>query len=196
MNVKTAHVLANARRDGAEPRVHGNGFLQIDVTERSRVHVWGHPDIPQQKASTPIHDHVFGFTSLVVTGRMVSIPYDILEGGEYEWSVYEAVTRDREDTVLQDTGKRCRIHPKRPDVTLPGRNYTVPPFEFHEAFVSEPTITMMQKDGPTLAQGAKAAPRVLVHRGTKPDNDFSRFHYLTDDLWNIVEEVLGVALPY
>lgn len=59
------NTLAGLRAVGERPRVHGNGFIQLDVTPRTRLHFWS-PEIPRQKVATPIHDHVFGFVSYVI----------------------------------------------------------------------------------------------------------------------------------
>ena len=48
----------------ARPRVHPNGFIQLDISPRKRFHIWAHPDIPQsgrEDKEEDIHDHVFGF---------------------------------------------------------------------------------------------------------------------------------------
>jgi hypothetical protein len=50
---------------GVRPRVHGNGFIQVDLTADTRLHVWGDKRIPRQNVYTPIHDHVFGFESTI-----------------------------------------------------------------------------------------------------------------------------------
>ncbi len=191
-----AFALSDARRGGSVPRVHGNGFIQVDLTDRGRVHVWNHPGIPHQKVWTPIHDHVFGFISTVVVGRMVNVSYQITLHKKGEWAVYSAVARDGEETVLEHHGYRCGITPGVPDVVTAGQAYTMEPFEFHETFPAEPTVTMMLKDGPTLAQGANTAPRVLVPSGVEPDNEFSRFSAPAVELWRITEEVLGMKIPY
>jgi len=69
--------LKKVRADGGRPRVHGNGFVQLDLTERSRLHIWGDPRIPKQKVATPIHDHVFGFESTIIVGRVISLTYAV-----------------------------------------------------------------------------------------------------------------------
>ena len=48
---------------GSEPRLHGNGFIQLDLGDDQRLHIWS-PDLPPaQRVSTQIHDHQF-FDSL------------------------------------------------------------------------------------------------------------------------------------
>lgn len=42
----------------SEPRIHGNGFLQIDLDPLRRMHVWDHR-WPRQIRDSSIHDHAF-----------------------------------------------------------------------------------------------------------------------------------------
>ena len=78
--LSTGHYLERLRE--LEPRVHGNGFIQCDLPHRKRLHIWGHPAIPRQKVSSPIHDHVFSFASIVLVGRLVNIVYKAVSNGE------------------------------------------------------------------------------------------------------------------
>ncbi len=63
---------------GKVPRVHGNGFIQLDLTDRTRLHVW-HPSVPRQKVATQIHDHVFSFESCCIVGRLINVVYKFIE---------------------------------------------------------------------------------------------------------------------
>jgi hypothetical protein len=182
------------------PRVHGNGFIQLDLTERVRLHIWGHPMIPRQTQPTPIHNHVFGFKSWCLVGRLVNVEYELELGGT-EFQVYEAVARVQEDTILALKEDTVGIRHTRTTVTVPGvfnmdesvsmrSSYYFKRFKFHEIFVPEPTITVMMKDGPTLAQGAKCAPQILVPTGRSPDNTFNRYDHDPELLWGIIRETI------
>ena len=92
--------LEAVRASGSRPRVHGNGFIQLDLTERSRLHVWGDPRIPRQKVSTPIHDHVFGFTSTIIVGRLINVIYDVELRRFGDFNIFTPEIREGEDTVL------------------------------------------------------------------------------------------------
>src|SRR5665213_567737 len=69
-------LIAQAIDAGSLPRVHGNGFIQLDVDPVTRIHFWGHHEIPRAKPMTPVHDHVFDFTSAVTKGWVLNINYD------------------------------------------------------------------------------------------------------------------------
>ena len=186
--------LKAVRATGSRPRVHGNGFIQLDLTERSRLHIWGDPRIPRQRVATMIHDHVFGFKSTIIYGRLVNVMYGITPQKSGDFAVYSPVVRDREDTILEDIGLRVHAQPVHVDMVQwdsINSTYTVAPFEFHESFAPDgPAATIIIKDAPTQAQGAKNTPRVLVPVGRQPDNEFNRYDADPDLLWKIIEDTL------
>lgn len=180
-----------------DPRVHGNGFIQCDLDSDTRLHVWGHPAIPRQKVNSPIHDHIFGFHSTCLVGRLVNVVYFVFgsdTGGAF--NICEAqppVTGHDSKLVVQKHLGTSDIYHKRTDVLLSGRSYDMKPYEFHETFASEPTVTLMQKhvktikDHPTPPQ----KPRVLVPVDMEPDNEFDRHTFGRDFLMDIIKEVIG-----
>ncbi len=190
--------LKKIRADGGRPRVHGNGFVQLDLTKRTRLHIWGDPRIPKQQVSTPIHDHVFSFESTIVVGRVISLTYRVTPRVWGDFRVYIPKIREGEDTVLVPTDTTVVVEPTRVDTTnwnSTTQAYTFPAFEFHEMLIPEPSATIMVKDGPTLAQGAKKAPRVLVPVDKTPDNVFNRYDADEDLLWRIIEDTLARRIP-
>lgn len=185
--------LGLLRQEGAVPRVHGNGFIQLDLDERSRLHIWGDPEIPRQKVPTPIHDHVFGFESLLLVGRMINIRYDWCARVWGDMEIHMVECREGSDTKLNPTGEFGYPKPSKVQVvewaTREWR-YQMLPFCFHESIVTEPTVTIIKKAAPTLQQGAVHTPRVLVSRHHTPDNDFDRHSFDEDMLWRIIERTL------
>lgn len=185
--------IAEMKRRGIRPRVHGNGFIQVDLTESTRLHVWGDKRIPRQNTYTPIHDHVFGFKSTIIVGRLFNIVYDYKRQPFGDYRVYVPEIREGEDTILKTTTERVRIFPIRADLVdwqTADKTYEMDPFTLHETFVTEPTATIIQKSDLTMAQGNPFKPRVLVKWGQEPDNDFNRYAYDDELLWRIVERVL------
>jgi len=149
-------------------RVHGNGFIQIDIDKHSRLHIWGDPRIPQQVRPTPIHDHRFSFTSHCLLGRMINVKYDAVFGNDYD--IYEPTVREGEDTVLGKTGKTLTLFPRPPEICYPGMEYRMRWGHLHETFVSGLTVTHMQK-----SYVSDLTPRVLCPVHLTPDNDFHRY---------------------
>lgn len=179
---------------GVVPRVHGNGFIQLDYGAVDRLHFWGHPDIPRQTTATPIHDHAFDFRSICLRGRMVNICYGV-DYTQADFKVYTPVTRHGEDTVLQDTGKTLGITTtQHPDVTVAARSsqgmpsmYYMIAGLFHETHTPEPTLTLMRK----TARYSDMTPRVLVPNGVEPDNTFDRYAQGEDVLWRIIYDIVN-----
>lgn len=189
-------------KDVMKPRVHGNGFIQIDLDERRRLHVWGHPEIPRQKTWHPIHDHVFSFTSTVIVGRVVNVVYQPIErphgDGRYEMlQALPPVKDGSQDTKLAPApvhdpahGKRFDLAVLRTDVVHADETYAMRRFEFHETIPVEPTITVMEKSGPTLAERPSGhRPYVAVPHGVEPDNEFDRDEHPRELLMQIFREV-------
>lgn len=165
-------------------RVHGNGFVQVDLAPKTRLHVW-HPYLPRQKVPTPIHDHRFGFTSEVLVGELLNVEYRVKIG--YEFNVHEPQTRDREDTVLVPTGDTVSLEIMLLDLVRMGGSYEMQPGAFHETFVHSRTATVMTKTSETTAR-----PRVLVPRGLRPDNEWNRYEVIDEKMVrDIITDVLG-----
>lgn len=183
-----------------KPRVHGNGFVQVDIDERRRLHVWGHPDIPRQDVYHPIHDHVFGFESTVLVGRLVNVNYGKpLENNEGRFRLYQALPckHGSADTKLALPGPEDRTHglrydftPRRTDMVQAGETYSMERFDFHETVPVELSITMTVKSGLTLQQNPSGLrPYVAIPVDRQPDNHFNRGDYSRDLLMRILKEV-------
>ncbi len=187
--------LKAVRAMGSVPRVHGNGFIQLDLIEYSRLHIWGDHRIPKQKVPTPIHDHTFGFESTIIVGRVINVVYTIAHHVYGEYRVYTPETREGEDTILKATAMRVVVDPIHVDVIdwqTPSRKYGIRQGEFHETVApSGPAATIIIKDALTQAQGnSMALPRVLCPVRQEPDNEFNRYAADTDLLWRIIEQTL------
>lgn len=186
--------LSEIRKHGDRPRVHGNGFIQLDLTELSRLHIWGDPRIPRQKVATPIHDHVFSFESQIIVGRITNTVYELHYDRQGEYRVYTPQIREGEDTILMPTDTYGNVSVAHVDKIEHGafhNCYDMPKGWFHESVASDgPAATIITKSGPTQAQGAGVKPRVLVPVGQQPDNEFNRYDADEDLLWRVIEETL------
>ena len=181
-----------ARTAKVRPRVHGNGFVQLDLTDRQRLHIWGDPRIPRQSIPSTIHDHTFSFTSKVYVGQIVHreitlfpTPYAT---GAYE--MYQAVTNKGEDTRLIKGEQRYDAIITAERLLRVGDTYTFEARKFHETIAPWLCVTVIDKDGPTLAQGGPN-PNVLVPFGLEPDNTFDRYQTRSDFLWEVIRDALG-----
>jgi len=176
------------------PRVHGNGFIQLDLTETTRLHVWGDPRIPRQRVMTPIHSHVFDFTSTVYKGRLIHIEYNVVSSETGTFQMYQVNPTDNDNTILVNTGYYYNIIPYHTKVIEKGQSYSFTANRFHENLAAEPTVTIMEKYGSTLAENPNGPrPNVLAPRNIEPDNTFDRYH---DEslLWSIINNNVPVDL--
>lgn len=174
---------------GSGIRVHGNGFIQIDLPDNKRVNVWGHSAIPRQNVATQLHDHRFDFYSFVLRGTMVNSVYNAVPPRlrEATHDVYTPQVREGEDTVLVPLGDPVRITPYHAQAVPAGESYRLPAGAIHETFVNQPTATLMLK-----GDMRNIPVRVFCPVGKKPDNDFVRHAVMSDaDLWEIVRDVFA-----
>lgn len=184
--------LERFRKQGATPRIHGNGFIQVDLTTKVRMHFWG-PTIPRQKVPTPIHDHTFGFESHCIAGNLVNILYNTTPAarGHETHRVYRAQIRKGEDTILvPDEGRGVLLQPSYAHVIPWGARYQMIPGDIHQSLGDVPAITVIKKDNLTLAQGG-SSPRIFVPVGAQPDNSFHRDAFPTEFLWAWINSTFG-----
>ena len=192
--------LATVRARGGRPRVHGNGFIQLDLTKRSRLHIFGDKRIPRQKVATPIHDHVFTFDSRVIVGRIINVVYNFIEkpkqSSTAEFRIHVSEVREDCDTILVPTNTYGSVSVAHAETVMAascmgGNKYTMPKFWFHDSVSPDgPTATIITKHDKTQAEGG-GVPRILVPRGKEPDNEFNRYDADEDMLWHIIEETLA-----
>ena len=150
-------------------RLHGNGFIQMDLVPGVRLHVWGDRVPAGQRVYTGIHDHRFGFTSRVLHGVMVNVDLIVGTGDDFELWTPES-RPGTEDTKLQPTGEFCDFEIGTVLSVHAGQVYSFPPYLFHETYTRGLTVTLMTK---TFSDPAYRV-RVAVPCGTRPDNLFDR----------------------
>lgn len=190
MSVELDQITELCRADGIRPRVHGNGFIQLDLTERKRLHVWGDPRIPRQKIPSTIHNHTFSFRSKILIGQLVHREINLIESRNGAYEIYQAVCNEGEDTRLDKRVGRVAAIIIKEQVLRKGDTYTFQAKEYHETVAPWLCVSVIDKDGPTLAQGGPN-PNVLVPFGLEPDNTFNRNQLHPDILWKIIFEAFG-----
>lgn len=183
--------------NAGKPRVHGNGFIQVDLDEEFRLHVWGHPSIPRQSVYTPIHDHQFEFKSIVLKGLLLNEVFEWWPWRGGSFKVYQAQATGPANTLLRDTGERGHLvlahYHLLEGVEAGGlgpTTYEMRPGQIHNSTALVPTVTVIRKQGKTLSQGGPPS-RVFVPEGREPDNTFDRESHSPFFLWNIISEVMG-----
>ena len=182
-----------ARENPYSPRVHANGFIQVDITPSVRLHVWGDDRIPRQRVPTPIHDHAFQFTSRVLLGALTQRTY-VLHPSGAAYQPHQARVRRGEDTMLVPEGVPVQLAVHGSVVLSAGdvadAVYSMAPWEIHETIPLGPAVSVIVKRGLTISQGG-VSPTVFVPVGLAPSYEFDRHAVLSPrDMWGIVDDVV------
>lgn len=180
--------VIDAQGRDVRPRVHGNGFIQLDLSPTRRVNIWGDPRIPRLITPSTIHNHTFSFNSTIYKGQFVHRQICIVPATRGAYGIYEAETRRGEDTRLAAVVGRWNATIERECVFRAGERYFFEKNWFHETLAPWPCVTVIEKETATL--NSRHNPKVLVPFGHEPDNTFDRYQTPPELLWQIIFEAL------
>ncbi len=174
---------------GITPRVHGNGFIQLDIPSRSafRLHVWPHPQLQAQAVYTGIHNHKFSFKSEILLGTLIHTQFEnLVQDDNGEWKIYKPVPRDREDKGLELASPHLftLTNPQKFEMSK-GSEYEFPYGKFHDSKGKGLTATLIEK----TEVNNDTDVIVACPKDTQPDNEFNRYQFDQDVLWSTIEEV-------
>ena len=167
-----------------KPRMHPNGFIQINLNQDGslRFHVWDDNPLPKQKTDNTIHDHVFDMHSTVLIGKLEHITFNFEVSSNGLYQVYTANYKSKENSILEASGIIGNLKEVgRSEVT----NYHFPAFEFHDSKAYGLTATIMRKE-----KSYEGTPRILCPVGVPPDNSFNRDSVDETILWEPIIKVL------
>ncbi len=181
-------------RSGRSPRVHPNGFIQLDLNDEhsKRLHVWPSIELPdRQKTKHPIHDHSFDMMSTVLTGKLTNETLVFLSTSDHphvweDHQEYRGVRIGEEETILEPTGNFGCICVVKQECIRAGESYRIPAKAFHNNFADGLTATLMVK-----LSSEPYNPRILVPVGVEPDNEFRRENTRPEILWEQIELALA-----
>lgn len=180
--------IDDSRQHGFVPRVHPNGFLQLDLDplKTRRLHIWD-TSLPRQEVPTPLHDHDFDLESTVYLGCLVNKRFRVerTDSGNGEYKKWTVVRKPgSEETRLVESEDEFTARQITREFIYPGATYSMQASEFHESNHVGRTLTVMRKLGYHAGHGAG----VLVPIGEQPDNKFRRSDVDVDQLWDMVYE--------
>ena len=178
------------------PRIHGNGFIQLDIGENYRVNFWGHKDIPKQDVDTSIHDHEFDFISVILKGYLLNTKYDKVIGNTHK--VYVPKISEGHNTKLIYTKTDTAIRESEVEQIFfvdildlkTKKSYYMLAGELHQTQAFKPAVTLMKKI-PKPSFIKKHSATVLVKAGERPDNKFDRHSYENDFIWDLIEKIIN-----
>lgn len=176
------------------PRLHPNGFVQLDLNASGtmRLHVWPETPLPAQKTHHPIHDHSFDMASVVLVGKLHNETFNTYSAyslmGDPAYIEHRGVRVAGNDTVLQSTKNRVRLTLPFTEIVLPGQSYNLSQKTLHNSVAYGLTATIMTK-----FNLSSYGPRVMVPEGIEPDNVYRRNDIDDHVLWDVIEDALKAA---
>jgi len=169
------------------PRVHGNGFIQLDIpgSPGHRINIWPEQKLQTQKVYTGIHNHKFSFKSKVLLGTLIHKQFEnIVLDDNGDCNIYKAAPRDNEDTqlVLASSHLFKLTNPQTFKMTA-GSEYEFLAGKFHDSNGCGLTATLMEKT--SIDKSIDVI--VVCPKDKEPDNDFNRYQFGEKVLWPIIE---------
>lgn len=76
-------MLEELRASGRNPRFHGNGFVQLYLDDRTRLHIWTPLLPPIRSHNATIHTHRYDVASTVILGVLHHTTIDMVEFSSY-----------------------------------------------------------------------------------------------------------------
>lgn len=183
-----------ARQEKRKPRLHPNGFIQLNLTPdgAEHLHVWPSFSIKTQKTNHPIHSHIFDMESTVLLGGLRNETYSLMPSSDNKvagrlYQAHYAVLRGPNDTILKPTyAKPCGLYVETIEEIKAGETYRLPSAVLHDSMPRGLTVTHMIK----LANNINN-PIVMVPVGVEPDNEFVRERVDENMLWGIINYAMA-----
>ena len=175
------------RNLGTKPRVHPNGFIQLDINEDTKLHVW--PNLPPKtvEVMAPRHDHTFNFNSRVIRGALQHTVYKPIENelGEFHmYTVYPYQAKGKETPLVRLDDKRYDMKIVEQFIVDTGSLYAFPAFEFHSSEPIGLTATII-----TIRPFDKTLQARVTCRYDQRPQLFKRDSFDEEHLWSIIRQV-------
>ncbi len=179
------------RQSGNIPRIHPNGFIQLDLEKNLRLHVWPTERLIAPAVDLPLHDHTFGFNSFVVKGSLGNIIYDIERSDAGAYHLYHVMPYAATGTSspLQKQEGAYDIRKTNEFWIDAGHAYHMDPFIFHETAIKEPSVTVIR----IIPFDTSRPARVLCPATETPGPAFKRDAIAPDILWEYIKEALETS---
>ncbi len=178
-----------------KPRIHPNGFIQLDITENIRLHVWPKENLIKDNIRLPMHDHTFGFDSFVMNGSIGNKIFDITKDQNGTYNLYTVMpyVAIKKEGILEKSDGCYSLHETKQFWTNAGESYHMDPFVFHES--------QLKQDAEIAVTAIKILPfdknmsaRVLCPINETPIQSFQRDSIDQDTLWNYIEKGLSESI--
>lgn len=182
---------------GHQPRVHPNGFIQLDITPgKLRLNVWIPDGVFCGSRAHPVHNHSYDIRSTIIRGALTNVPY--FDTPALEDRATHILHRARHvpgtvnESVLEPLKDKqfVRLFSGTTVTCISGDTYTLQKSILHDSLPHGLTATLMRIEQPDPLYG----PLVAVPVGVKPHNFHRRE---TDDrvtlglMWDWIEQAVG-----
>lgn len=182
------------RNGEAKPRLHPNGFIQLDLGDRKRFHVWPETPLLPTVRKEPIHDHTFSFDSEVMLGSLTHTVYDLVEdeNGMFEvYTVQPFLAVGKETPLVKETDRRYRLDISKELVISAGQTYHFDAFLFHDSQPHGLTASIMSYGEVDPSKRA----RVLHVVGQPSPETFDRDQIDVEVLWQEIQTACRLMAP-
>ena len=177
------------RIDTGRLRLHGLGFLQLQLAGNRRLHVW-HPDLPKRRCFefSKVHNHRFSFTAEVLIGTQWNVRCLVESDPNGEWTkYYHEGPRNEHGSRPWIPDGTVTITPGIVESIPAGSSYTSEMFEYHfTAVTGNPVVTLLTKREEDKSRGAHST----CHNCAEPDVDFNGSQLPQSRLWEIFQDAL------
>jgi len=183
-----SHSIEQAKEVGHKPRIHPNGFVQLDLAPGERLHIWPDQPLPRPRIEVPIHDHSFSFDSHVLVGAIRNSIYQArpeTEGLHRIFEIFPFMAVGIHNPFTLKDRRRHHMEVVSTNTTRAGEDYSFPAFELHETYVEGFTATVITVTAIDKLRHA----RVAVPFPEIPDSDFRRDSAPEEELWDIIAKL-------
>lgn len=193
MSTRAYEIIRNLN---AKPRFHGNGFVQLYIGERKRLHIWT-PELPAIRShNARIHDHRYDMESEILYGCLQHTTFDTwvkINGG------YEIIQLDGASEVRHKPGhiltEEFAWQIRHRYSFFKGSSYNFKQHLFHDSASDIFTVTVMTKS----PENSNDFARIIVPKGTpQPTHAFApEYQPSQSQLWKIISQAChhcGVAI--
>ena len=170
------------KASGCEPHWFGLGFVQLKLNEHERIHFW-HPGHGQITPEEELHDHRYGFTSLVLGGEILHEIWEWTACQDGDHEMVEVSCKPGTDAAPAPLG-RGRVAAAGRHVLQAGMEYSFSPEGFHKGGTRIGAITFLTR-GPVV----KDTARVIRPVGQPSVCPFSA-PKSSDECWSIISGLL------
>src|SRR5688572_12499486 len=129
------------------PRVHPNGFIQLDLAPDERLHIWTEEPLAVRPDGADIHDHTYDFDSEVLEGALRTIVYEVAPSATGDWKVIETMpyaATGHAGELWDADDARYDLHATEECVISAGGKYFFEKRQFHKSFPVGFTATRMR----------------------------------------------------